>query len=95
MENPYQKALTTPFLRLEDFFVKKETVIGINGKMQGKRSENNPAPSPIRKIRSKLSFTVSSPHGITGLLTSIVGIRILEPADTPPSRDTENLNPSW
>src|SRR5690349_7182206 len=90
---PYNMAFLTPFDRVSDRFVKKETVSGMSGNTQGVNNAMNPPTSPSKKIDNKpFPSVVSSPQGTTGFFKLIEGILILISDETPPSRGTSNLN---
>ena len=71
IKKPYRKALAIPFFLLADLLVKKDTVRGIIGKVQGIRSPIKPPTKPRIKMPSGLLDLLSSasvpPHLFMGL----------------------------
>src|SRR5687767_6115102 len=89
MLSPYNNAFLTPFFLVPDFFVKKETVSGINGNTQGVINAIRPPRNPSRKIIQRLLLVwSSSPQLFTGFFISNPGTNILPSALSPPSSST-------
>ena len=57
---PYKEAFLIPLDREPDFFVKNETVNGINGKTQGVTNAIKPPIKPSKNIVARLLPEVSS-----------------------------------
>ena len=84
IKKPYKKAFLIPTFLLCAFFVKKETVSGIIGKIQGIINEAKPPKKPKKNIDNNpldffSSFTKEEDvlFSVSGFSTFILGTKIL------------------